>query len=174
VRGVYVKRLSSKQDLFAVINQLNLFSTRTGIVLKHCVQLLVEKTDRTYVPRWDNHDSGIMVPFSLVHKDLKYHKDFQSIVYRRYEPIGSKIRILESRIINPGRRLRLLYNPSGLFISFLQRSINSFSIGVRHDPVRYKRELSVAPSWDATVTTRPSGRYSLEQHKVAIYRNLFQ
>lgn len=174
VRGVYVKRLDSKQDLFAVINQLNLFSTRTGIILKRCVQLLVDKTDRTFVPRWDNFDSGIMVPLSLVHKELKTHPGYQSFIYRRYEPIGMKIRILEGRIISPNRKLRLLYNPSGLFISFLQRSINSYSIGVRHDTVRYKRKLGVAPFWDAMPTVHPlSGWFDWLRWDTAVYLNLF-
>lgn len=174
VRGVYVKRLRSKQDLFAVINQLNLFSTRTGIILKRCVQYLVEKTDYTFVPRWDNHDSGIMVPLSVVHKHLRTHPSYQSLVYRRYEPIGMKIRILEGRIINPDRRLRLIYNPSGLFISFLQRSINSYSIGVRHDTVRYKRKLGIAPFWDAMPSVHPlSGWFNWLRWDTAVYLNLF-
>lgn len=174
VRGVYVKRLHTKQDLFAVINQLNLFSTRTGLSLPKTVQLLVSNTEWLPVPRWDNFDSGIHVPLSLVHKDLKKHPDFQSVSYRRYEPLGLKIRILEGRIINPNRRRPLIYNPSGLFISFLQRSINSFSIGVRHDPIRYRRKLGVAPFWDAPPTIHPlSGWFNWQRWDTAVYLNLY-
>jgi hypothetical protein len=174
VRGVYVKRLHSKQDLFAVINQLNLFSARTGLSLPRTVQYLASFTDRTYVPRWDNFDSGIQIPLSIVQKSLKLDKPTQSLLYRRYEPIGSKIRILEGKILNPDRRKPLIYNPSGLFISFLQRSINSYSIGVRHDTVRYKRKLGIAPFWDALPSVHPlSGWFPWQRWNTAVYLNLF-
>lgn len=174
VRGVYVKRLQTKQDLFAVINQLNLFSTRTGLILRRCVQQLASKTDWTYVPRWDNHDAGIQVPGSFICKYLKTHRGFQSIAYRRYEPVGMKIRIMNNRILNPIRRRPLIYNPSGLFISFLQRSINSYSIGVRHDTVRYKRKLGIAPFWDALPSVHPlSGWFNWPRWETSVYFNLF-
>jgi hypothetical protein len=174
IRGVYVKALDSQQDLFSVINQLNLFSARTGIKLRRTVQCLFLKTDATYVPRWDDLSSGICTPFAMVHRYLRLDINCQSIAYRRYEPVGLKIRLHEHRIRVPrGSKLRI-YNPSGLFISFLQRSINSFSIGVRHDTVRYRRKLGIAPNWDALPTVHPlQGWFPWWRWETAVYLNLF-
>jgi hypothetical protein len=173
VRGVYLKRLATQQDFCSAINQLNLFSTRTGIMLPTLVRALFAYTKWLPVPMWENEDAGIKVPLSFV-GELPTCPSTRSLIYRAWRAVGVRIRIGESALFSPRWLKKRIYNPSGLWISLLQGSVHSCSIGVRHDPVRYKRELSVAPSWDATVTTRPSGRYSLEQHKVAIYRNLFQ
>jgi hypothetical protein len=174
IRGVYVKTLDSQQDLFSVINQLNLFSTRTGIKLPRSVQLLFNKTDRTFVPRWDDLSSGICVPYALVSKDLRIDKDCQSVVYRRYEPVGLKIRVLEHALFVPKGCKPRIYNPSGLFVSFLQRSINSYSIGVRHDQVRYKRKLGISPFWDKMPTVHPlKGWFPWWRWETAIYLNLY-
>lgn len=174
IRGVYVKALTTQQDLFAAINQLNLFSTRTGILLPRTVNLLCCKTDWTMVPRDSDLSSGICVPLSLVSKHFKLDKNCQSLAYWRYEPVGLRIRIGEKALISPKGSRHRIYNPSGLLISFLQRSINSFSIGVRHDIIRYKRKLGVAPFWDAPPMVHPlTGWFPWWRWETAIYRNLF-
>lgn len=174
IRGVYVKTLDSQQDLFAVINQLNLFSTRTGIRLSRCVQALYRCTDSTFVPRWDDLSSGICVPYGMVHRFLKLDKDCQSIAYRRYEPIGKKLRVLDHAIFVPRGSRPRIFNPSGLLISFLQRSINSCAIGVRHDTVRYKRKLGISPYWDKIPTVHPlQGWFPWWRWETAVYLNLF-
>nr|QDH88463.1 MAG: RNA-dependent RNA polymerase [Leviviridae sp.] len=173
VRGVYVKRLESQQDLCSVVNQLNLFSTRTGVFLPKTCAALLTKVRWQPVPRWENSDAGIHVPLSMVSGSLLFSEN-GSALYRRYEPIGLKARILESSVVVPRYAKPRIYNPSGLLMSFLQGSINSFSIGVRQDPVRYKRKLGVAPYWDATPTTHPSsGWFNWQRWETAVYFNLF-
>lgn len=173
IRGVYVKRLQTPQDHVSVINQLNLFSTRTGIKLPKTVQYLLGNTKFIPVPRWDNDDSGVKVPFSMISKKLRRDKNL-TLLYRRYEPIGKRLRINESAIITPRGAKPRIYNPSGLYMSFLQRSVNSCSIGVRHDLVRYKSVLGVAPSWDFTPTTHPiDGWFNWQRWDTAVYLNLF-
>lgn len=106
LRGVYVKRVQTQQDRVAVINQLNLFSTRTGIQLPRTVQRLMRTIRYMPVPRWENDSSGVKVPFSLVQGKLPVSKDTGSLLYRRYEPVGSKIRVLEGKVITPkGKKL---------------------------------------------------------------------
>lgn len=174
IRGVYVKTLDSQQDLFAVINQLNLFSTRTGVKLPKTVQHLFERTDRTFVPRWDDLSSGICVPFGMVNRFLKLDRNCQSVAYRRYEPIGKKIRIHDKGIFVPFGSKPRLYNPSGLLISFLQRSINSSTIGVRHDTVKYRRKLGISPFWDCLPSVHPlSGWFNWQRWDTAVYFNLY-
>jgi len=78
IRGVYVKQLDTQQDAYAVINQLNLFSTRTGIILKGSVKYLLARVRKDFVPRYDNDDSGIKVPQSMLR--IVSDKDCQALV----------------------------------------------------------------------------------------------
>lgn len=176
IRGVYIKRLESQQDLCSAINQLNLFSTRTGILLPRCVQHLFRKTKRLFVPRWESSNSGIHIPFALVSKTVPRDEELcGTAIYWRYEPVGVKIRVLERSIWVPRGSKPRIYNPSGLFISFLQRSINSFTIGVRHDDIKYKRKLGRAPFWDALPTVHPlSGWFPWQRWDTAVYLNLYR
>lgn len=174
LRGVYVKSIQTQQDRVAVVNQLNLFSTRTGIPLPRTVQRLMRTIRYLPVPRWENDSSGVKVPLSLVQGKLPVSKDTGSILYRRYEPVGSKIRVLEGKVITPKGKKLLIYNPSGLLVSFLQRSINASTIGVRQDPVRYRQKLGVAPYWDATPTVHPlTGWFPWQRWNTAVYLNLY-
>jgi hypothetical protein len=172
IRGVYLKRLDTPQDLYVAINQLNLFSTKTGIALPKTVRVLLERVKFVPVPRWENDDAGIKVPFSMVRLPVDRHT--QSTLYSRFVAEGKKIRILERSIWVPKRHKPRIYNPYGLWVSFLQRSVNAYSIGVRHDPVRYKRKLGIAPSWDALPTTHPlAGWFNWQRWNTAVYLNLF-
>jgi hypothetical protein len=172
IRGVYLKRLDTPQDLYVAINQLNLFSTKTGIALPKTVRVLLERVKFVPVPRWENDDAGIKVPFSMVRLPIDRHT--QSTLYSRFVAEGKKIRILERSIWVPKRHKPRIYNPYGLWVSFLQRSVNAYSIGVRHDPVRYKRKLGIAPSWDALPTTHPlAGWFNWQRWNTAVYLNLF-
>lgn len=175
IRGVYIKHLRSQQDLCSAINQLNLFSTRTGLRLSRCVQHLYRNVKVQYVPRWETSDSGIQVPLAMLPKDMPRSVELcGSILYRRYEPIGRKARIGETSIWVPKGSKPRIYNPSGLFMSFLQRSINSFTFGIRHDHIKYKRKLGIAPFWDALPTVHPlSGWFPWQRWDTAVYLNLF-
>lgn len=173
VRGVYIKRLQKREDAYAAVNQLNQFSTRTGIRLPKTVGYLLSRVRWQPVPRWENDDAGIKVPFSLVDGLQPVNKALQSTMYFASRADGIRYRILEGEIRGPRSVKRLIYNPSGLFVSFLQRSVNAFSIGVRHDPI-YRRKLSVAPHWDATPTVHPySGWFPWQRWNTAVYLNLF-
>lgn len=174
IRGVYVKRLSTQQDRYAVINQLNLFSTRTGIRLSRVVQRLLRSVRYNPVPRYESDDAGIRVPFDFVRSHSLRCRDTGSTLYYPYRALGVKIRVFEDRLKVPKRHKPLIFNPEGLWISNLQRSVNAGSIGVRHDPVRYKRKLGVAPYWDASPTIHPlSGWFPWQRWNTAVYLNLF-
>lgn len=148
VRGVYVKSLASPQDRYVAINQLNQFSTRTGIFLPLSVQYLLKTVRWLPVPRWENDSAGIRLPSSLV-RELPSDHATGSKLYWRWEPDPHRIRISDSAIVVPRGSKSRIYNPSGLLLSFLQRSVNSSAIGVRHDVVRYRRRRCIAPNWDS-------------------------
>lgn len=171
IRGVYVKTLDSMTSRFAVINQLNLFSAKTGISLPNCVRYLLNTVKRNYIPRWENDDAGVKVPLWAV-DNKRYCSDTGSILYFPYRPRPLYLRITETAIITPRSFKPRIYNPDGLFISFLQRSINACKIGTRLGTVRYKRELGVAPFWDAEPTGRLfEGRFKWQRWDTAVYYN---
>lgn len=145
VRGVYVKALDTTQARYVAINQLNQFSIRTGIFLPRSVQYLTKTVKFLAVPMWEMDDSGIRLHSSFC--SFRYDRN-NSIVYQKWEPHSKKIRITESAIFVPRGSKPRKYNPEGLLLSFLRRVVNSFSIGVRHDTVRYRRRRCIAPNWD--------------------------
>lgn len=172
IRGVYVKRLTTVQDRYAVINQLNLFSTRTGINLPTAVQYLSKTVRWLPVPPACDDSSGIKVPESLVH-NLPLSISTHSRLYVYYEAIGVKIRIMDSVIKVPSGSKKLDYNPSGLWISFLWRLVNASSIGVRHDPVRWRRKRVCTPYWDYKPTIHRLRWFNWQRWETAVYLNLF-
>lgn len=154
IRGVYAKQLDTPQDRYSVINQLNLFSARTNIYLEKTISYLLTTVKWAPVPIHENDDSGIRVPFCLTHNgDTRRHVDTQGIEYRKYVARPSRIHFNASgKITWPPRTKPVRYNPSGLLLAFLQGSVNSGSISIRHDRVRYQRRNGVTSCWDRTPT----------------------
>jgi len=174
IRGIYIKNISTVQERFSAINLLNQFSTRTGVPLPRTVKALVHTVPWLPVPRWENDDSGIKIALSPIVRTLRVSKRYQSHLYTCYRAQGVRIRIGESALFAPKSSKRLIYNPSGLLISFLQRSVNACCIGIRHDPVVYKRKLGVAPYWDMAPTIHPlQGWFNWKRWETASYLNLF-
>jgi hypothetical protein len=185
IRGVYIKRLEVQQDYFSAINQLNLFSTRTGVLLPHTVQWLLNRCSFTMVPRWENDDSGIKVPYSML-RNPRIDRNTGSTLYYKYEPLGQKIRIGDSALFVPRSLKRRMWNPHGLHTSFLQGGIEDHTIGARQRRRRYVRRVGVAPSWDAiqcsnwttsedaVPAVQPiAGWFNWRRWETSVYRNLF-
>jgi len=168
IRGVYLKNLDTAPLRYAAINQLNLFSTRTGIPTKALSRLLTQSVKWRAVPRWENDDAGIKVPLSLVHPKTDKNGSF---IYKGLVPIGLRIRIGTKEIFSPRRKL--IYNASGLLIAYLAGTIQSCEIGVRHDSVSYRQRLRVAPSWDSTPCSHPlEGWFNWQRWETAVWFNL--
>jgi hypothetical protein len=172
VRGVYIRRLETKQDFYSAINQLNLFSTRTGLRLPTTIRWLLARVPWNPVPRWEDDSSGVKVPLSLL-RNPRICLDTGSILYYPYVADTLRIRIGESAIFSPKGVKRRIYNPSGLFVAYLQGSINGAAIPVRHDQVKWRRKLRVAPNWDAPPTAHPlAGWFCWQRWDNAVYLNL--
>jgi hypothetical protein len=174
LRGVYVKRLSSPQDLYSAINQLNLFSTRTGLTLKHTVKYLLARVKWLPVPCWENDDAGIRMPISLLRTPYHLDRDTQSLVYYAWKPAQlAKIRIMDSALVIPRSLKRRIFNPSGLHISFLQGSVNSYVISTRASEILYRRKRCIAPNWDTPPAIHPlAGWFNWRRWNTATYINL--
>lgn len=174
IRGVYIKRLDTEQDLYSVINQLNLFSSKTGVRLRNLVRTLLSRVTRRYVPFVEDDSSGIKVPFFLV-SDSRFNKDLQAVEYRKMVPVPRYIEFTKrGKVKGPRWKIgRLIYNPSGLLISFLQGSICSGRYAFRHEHVEYREELGVTSAWDVIPTAHPlSGWIEWGQFSTATYFNI--
>jgi hypothetical protein len=175
LRGPYLKRLGTTQDLYTAINALNLFSTRTGIRLSRTVQLLLKKVEFLPVPRDSDDFAGIQVPLSILRKPYRLDKGTQSICYYAWthHPSG-RIRMIGENLLVPKKFKRRIYNPSGLLISILQGSIDSRGIGVREDVIVYRRKRHVTPNWDRVRSVHPlAGWVDWQRWNTAVYLNLF-
>jgi hypothetical protein len=153
IRGVYVRKLKNPSDFYTVINLLNQFSTRTGISFRRLQRFLFSHLKRLsrricYVPPWENIESGIRVNKTVADRFLRRaQEDRNSFVYWALRPKVPMIRILETHIVVPRSTKRLVYNPSGLLISLLQRGVQNGTIGVRTDTVNFVPERCVTSLW---------------------------
>lgn len=188
LRGVYVKRLTTPQSRYSVINQLNLFSTRTGILLKRTVQSLTKTVKFLAVPLWESDDSGIRVPLEAVRKHL-WKDENQSYLYMAWRSLPPpKLLLLEKLLLCPEPFKPRIYNPSGLLISILQGSVNENSIYLKPKVARYSQKPGVTSSWDSlavstaielhedydSLTVRLfESRVDLSRFKTVTYLNLF-
>lgn len=193
LRGVYVKRLRDPQDLYSVINQLNQFSTRTGILLPKTVQYLLKKVRYLPVPLWESDDAGVKVPFSVAKRHVRICRDTQSILYYAWTSTPPpRIRVGDWVLYTPRGFRRREFNSSGLFLSILQGSVNSSKredfIPLIPNEVRYRRKPRIAPNWDTPLTVTGDafpeqedtmtirllqGRFDWSRWETVAYMNLF-
>lgn len=151
IRGVYIKRVDTLGSRYSALNQLLRFSSRTGIDFPRTASLLLHSLGKEplFIPRWEDMSGGLHVPFSEL--PLKVvDKDCQAYAYTILIPHPRRYIIGDGYIMSPKGRKQLIYNSSGLFISFVQGSVNSSAIGVREDFTRTRTKRRVTSSWDDT------------------------
>lgn len=154
VRGVYVKTLKTPASRYAVINLLTQFETRTGISLRRTIGALLKTVKPLVVPLFENMDTGIRLPMYWAKRSVDRERDIPGQPFHygwSYECLIAQPRTIfvkHDKIVVPRSCKRLIYNPSGLLISFLQRGINGGKIGVREDFVRYTVKRRVTSQWD--------------------------
>jgi len=150
-RSVFVKQLRSQQDIFVAINLLNRWSAYTGIALRRAIQFLVSclraRNREIVVPFDENVDSGICVPSAYIENMPKRDRN-GSIIYRVYRARPKHIHFVGDMIRVPRRSKKLIYNPSGLYLSFLRGELSDGKIAIRHDRVFYYQKLRCTPYWD--------------------------
>lgn len=133
VRGVYLKSLVTAQDFYVAINLLIRFSTRSGIYLNNLIgRLLLECKSPHLVPVWENINEGIHVPLRL--RRVKWSRKRQGYSYTKLAQVPFTRRISERSVHTPRGCKSLIYNPSGLLISFVAGKIVNSEIGMRLPP----------------------------------------
>lgn len=175
VRGVYIRRLDSQQDLCVAINLLNEWSAVTGIPLRRGCLLLRSWLRKFFpVPYCDNADSGIRVPFRFLEREhYKFDRNL-SILYRRFQSRPTVVRVIEAGICSPRGVRKLYYNPEGLWCSFLHGELRNGMFNIRHNIVRYRTTQACTPFWDYAPQEVPLDRgvASWQRWETAVLINL--
>jgi hypothetical protein len=175
VRPIFVKKLDSPHDYMVALNLLNEWSAYTGIPLQGTIHMLfqcIPRQFRAMVPFDSSYDSGIRVPLTLVRP--RYDRNL-SFVFYSFEKRSVKITVGEQGIRAPrGFKGELLFNPPGLYASFLFGELVSFEIAIRHNRSLYRRKLRVCPYWDYIPTGRVTNGVALSwrQWETAVAINL--
>lgn len=163
VRGVYLRQLKTKQDFCIAINSLNRWSAQHRVRLRRCVGYLKRFLGRNWlmVPRWENDDAGVKVPWSFVRDKLRMDRNVQSVVYRRYEAKPAKLVLTQTSVLKDGKILSHI-NDWGALSSFLAGVVSGSNpdqhnksvvgtISVRHNTTLYRRTTGIAPNWDTDI-----------------------
>jgi hypothetical protein len=150
VRGVYLKRLKTQQDLFIAINSLNQWSSRTGLLLPNTISYLLSRARKTYVPLHESDDSGLKVPWCIAKSMIPFQKGHPGrIRYRRFLPRKMVLEIGETTIKVPKGAKKRDFNPEGLYLANLAGYVRDHSINIRLDVTLYDPKWGVTTSWDS-------------------------
>jgi len=149
VRGVYLKKVRSPQDVSVAVNLLNEWTARIGISLRRSVQYLLgllEPREVKYVPYVDPADAGIRVPSSFFRGKVDENG---SVVYRSYVSRSKAVRIGDGTVTVPRGHKRMVYSPAMALMSFLRGEIRSGLISIRQsNGGLYRTRWHVTPNWD--------------------------
>jgi hypothetical protein len=150
VRGVYLKKVASPQDVVVAVNLLNDWSARIGIPLRMAVQYLVgllSQQELKYVPYADPADAGIRVPSSFFRGKLDENG---SVVYKCYISRSKSLRIGDGTVVVPRGHKRLLFNPAMALLAFLRGEVRDGLISIRQSSNGnlYRTRWRVTPNWD--------------------------
>jgi hypothetical protein len=188
VRPVFVRKLDSPFDIMVTINQLNIWSSYTGIPVRNTCEFLINSLGRKFryfVPFEANMDSGIRVPLSYISK--KRYDSNNSFLYRGWSRRGASYSIGEEGIRSPSGLKRSWYNPPGLYCSFLfgelvsvgyrlgcKPSIVPLKIMTRHRLKSYRSRLLCTPRWDyiPSGSSANGAELSWQQWETAVRQNL--
>jgi hypothetical protein len=185
IRGVYVKTLDTRQDIYVLINRLNDFTARTGVSLCRTVKYCLSFVPYQPVPLGENDDAGVKIPLCLL-QERKLNKDVQSIMYKADRAVTTALRFChdDKKVLVPKGLKRRSYNPLGVWLSFLNGWVTVSpswqgghamdQISVRLDTVVYRTRRCVSPNWDFTaVGSAPKAVAMARRLSDAIEANLY-
>jgi hypothetical protein len=160
VRGVYLKRLDSVQDICVAINLLNEWSAVSGVPLRKGCALLCSWLRGRFlpVPYAEGHNAGVRVPSSFLRREHYRLDENLSILYRRFQSKQVSVQVTGTDIRSPRGVKELQYNPDGLLLSFLHGELRNSRYNVRHDRINYYTKQVCTPFWDYAPQVLPSIR----------------
>lgn len=143
VRGVYLQDVSTVQGRFICLNQLTTWTARTGIALPRATAYLVQSVPWRPVPLSEMDDSGIRLPRGIVGVGPE-------AIYLAFRPATDRTSVERVAM----KRAGLVYNSSGLYISFRYGEIRADHITRRAKArrMRYRLRRSSTFNWDGWMT----------------------
>lgn len=146
VRPVYVKRLNTLQDAFVAINKLNEWSAKTGVILHNTVAYVLAcfpRARKCLVPLDEADDSGIKVPVELAGRVSRHvPNSFGLLRYVCSIPSFSGYRIdTDACSLVRHSNKKVIYNPQGLYISFLGGYVRGYRVNVRQTKTRDRKSV---------------------------------
>jgi hypothetical protein len=150
VRGIYCQSLRTKQDVYSLINRLNVWSANHEVPLSDTIRYLVTGLGKIIypIPVWDADDAGLKVPLEMLPlSKLRGSKKTGGILYNRYTPRHKEISLLavESR---PVVRRKWFDNHPGILLTAISGHLRGGSIVERVDRPHYIKRIALAPCWD--------------------------
>jgi hypothetical protein len=156
VRAVYLKKFSTLQERYSLLNRLTLWSATSGIRIGRTIRRLRKEVAWNPIPWYEDDSAGIKIPSSYPNRwAVNRNGSFLATPWLADTP---KIRIKGRHFKLPRGAAPRWFNPAGLLASFLEGRLVNGSIGYRDDP-NYRRTKRVYPSWDYAVgRSFPFGR----------------
>lgn len=128
VRGVYIRKLTSLEDRFSAINRLNMWSARSGILLRRTIRYLLPSGWQSYaIPTDEAIDAGVICPYPLRRR----------MYYRRRRPVITTVALIRYK---DGRLKSWADNPFGYLLSSIVGAVRSGCISRRQRDVTYADE----------------------------------
>ena len=150
IRGVYLKRLTTRQDVTIAINRLNDWTYRTGIPLCHAVEILHRMLDKVFlVPYSDPDDAGIRVPSSLLPEPQRRNAN-GLMLYQRMVARPARVRIGDGVVKTPRGHKRIGFSGAIALLSLLKGELRNGQVSVRQtsNGGLYQTRRTVTPWWD--------------------------
>ena len=183
VRGVYLRKVTSLQDLAVAVNLLNQWTAQTGIRLSRACRYLFSlfRDSRVlYVPYSMPLDSGIRVPRELVPSSARTTRKGKDWLYktcfRAWTSVPARVRFGDGIVMVPPGCRRLGYNASALFLSLLLGEVRDGVLSIRQTHARvYRTQWHVTPNWDYVPPSYWfNHQYDWRRFQSAVYSNLFE
>ncbi len=156
VRGVYIKSLKTRADVYSAINRIVRWSSRTGILLPKFVGMLRDSVAWLPVPYHAGDTEGIKVPYAP--NNLRRKASTGGIIYKSLQEVPNQLKVPEDatkswHYHSYGKlRAKASYNPDGLLISFCGGYIRNNKITLRSDAKRFRVVKKVTSNWGALPT----------------------
>lgn len=150
VRPVYLKKFTTLQDKFSLLNRLMDWSMRHRVHLTNTLRFFKKMlgTKLCGIPLFGNEESGVRVPLSIahefgvrkvLHKDIKAH----GFLYGYYEPIVQYVYIGDGFIVGGKNH----FNYDALVLSLLRGNLRDDRYNPRTD-ITFRKRLRYTPTWD--------------------------
>lgn len=146
VRGVYCKTLRTKQDYYSLINRLNRWSARHGIVLTSTIAWLTKRAGKfVFVPPSESDSAGIHAPMIIARPTKLRKKNLDGKPFFEGH-FSYQFYFFVSSGVDPVDDVR--YTPNGVFLAAVKGECRGGRLVRRSDQGRYVLRYGSIPCWD--------------------------